>query len=104
MSAKTWVVTAVAALLLLAAGAAQAGGPPAGEGANGCYQLTPGMAVPNAPASVDVVTKAKYNVGNPASVLIAGDCAGGPIGFVDDDLTVTVSSPNGKSGGTQETK
>lgn len=101
MTKRVWLLlTAVGALALLAAGVAQAGGPPAGEGANGCYQLTAGTSIANAGAAVDLVSNAKYNVGNPASVLIAGDCNGGPIGTVDDGLTVTVSSPNGKSGGT----
>jgi hypothetical protein len=75
---------------------ARAGGPPAGQGANACYQLFVGGAFGD---ETQLVTAAKYNVGNPASVLVAGDCSGGPIGFVDDGLTLAVSNPTTTGGG-----
>ena len=84
----------MASLATVAAG--QAGGPPAGEGANGCYLLYAGGTLAGETLLVDA---AKYNVGNPASVLVAGDCSGGPISLVDDGLTVTVSNPTGSGGG-----
>jgi hypothetical protein len=74
---------------VLASGAAAQKGPPAGQGANACHQVHPGGSL------AQVV--ARYNVGNPEEVLLAGDCQGGPIGYVDDGLTLTVTSPNGSS-------
>jgi hypothetical protein len=98
MKAKLWLPVALATAMLSAAVAAQAGGPPAGEGANGCYLLFAGGTFATGPT--ELVVDAKYNVGNPASVLVAGDCNGGPIGFVDDGLTVTVGNPSPAGGGT----
>ena len=97
MKARLWLPALVLGLALTGVAVAQADGPPAGEGANGCYQLFAGGAFPTGPTQL--VVDAKYNVGNPASVLIAGDCTGGPIGFVDDGLTVTVDNPSPKGGG-----
>ena len=38
-------------------------------------------------------------MGNPASVVVAGDCDGGPISFVDDGISVTLSNPSPQAGG-----
>ena len=46
-----------------------------------------------------ILVSGKYNVGNPASVLVAGDCNGGAISFVDDGLRVTLSNPSQHDGG-----
>ena len=70
-------------------------GQPAGQGANACHQLYAGGALAD---EIDLALNAKYNVGNPASVLVAGDCDGGPIALVDDGLTVTLSNPTGGGG------
>jgi hypothetical protein len=98
MNVRILLPVLVAAAALVGAAVAQAGGPPAGEGANGCYQLFAGGSFPSGPTQL--VVDAKFNVGNPASVLVAGNCDGGPIGFVDDGLTVAVSNPSPKGGGT----
>lgn len=89
--ARAAAVLAVFAGLVVAAPGAAFGksGPPAGAGANGCYELHPGGSQ---------AVEAKYNVGNPAQVLVAGDCDGGDIAAVDDQLTITVSHPSGSSG------
>jgi hypothetical protein len=96
MNVKHWLPLLALAVALLAAAVAQAGGPPAGEGANGCYQLFAGGTFTG---ETQLVANAKYNVGNPASVLVAGDCDGGPIGLVDDGLTATLDNPSPKGGG-----
>jgi hypothetical protein len=97
MKVRTWLPVLMAGVALLGAAVAQAGGPPAGEGANGCYQLFAGGSFTGGPTQL--VVNAKVNVGNPASVLLAGDCNGGPIGLVDDGLTVSVDNPSPKGGG-----
>ena len=72
-----------------APGASAKQGRPDGTGANACHQIHPGGNL------AQVV--ARYTVGNPDQVLIAGDCDGGPIGYVDDGLSLTVNNPNGSS-------
>jgi hypothetical protein len=71
-------------------------GKPAGQGANACYLLfePEGSYVSDIAVAVD----AKYNVGNPASVQVAGDCAGGDIGFVDDGMRITLTNTTGGGG------
>jgi hypothetical protein len=64
--------------------------PPAGEGATGCYRR---FADGTFAGETQLVLDAKYNVGNPASVLLAGAGNGGPIGLVDDGLTVALGPP-----------
>jgi hypothetical protein len=97
MKFSIWLSVASAVVAaLLSVGIAQAGGPPAGEGANGCYLLYAGGVLAG---ETQLVAGAKYNVGNPASVLVAGDCDGGPISLVDDGLGVTLSNPTGGGGG-----
>ena len=78
------------------ASAALNAGKPAGQGANGCYKLTDAISTV---FEIPVAVNAKYNVGNPKSVLIAGDCNGGPIPFVDDGMSITLSNPTGDGGG-----
>jgi hypothetical protein len=73
------------------------GRPPA-RARTAANQLFAGGTFPTGPTRL--VVDAKYNVGNPASVLIAGNCDGGPIGLVDDGLTVSVDNPSPKGGGT----
>jgi hypothetical protein len=89
------IVVATIGLLVLSQSTARADGPPAGQGANGCYLLYGGGTLADA---TPLVLDATYNVGNPASVLVAGDCSGGPISFVDDGLGVTLSNPTGGGG------
>jgi hypothetical protein len=98
MNVRIWLPVLVAAAALVGVAVAQAKGPPAGKGANGCYQLFAGGSLPSGPTQL--VVNAKFNVGNPASVVVAGNCDGGPIGFVDDGLTVAVNNPSRKRGGT----
>ncbi|HLZ69589.1 MAG TPA: hypothetical protein VKV26_06710 [Dehalococcoidia bacterium] len=96
---RKWTVVGMLAaaigLMAIAVPHARADGSPAGEGANACYQLYAGGQLAGA---TPLVVNAKYNVGNPASVLVAGDCSGGAISFVDDGLTVTLSNPTGGGG------
>jgi hypothetical protein len=80
----------VASAMVSATGAsAQQNGRPDGSGADACHLLHPGGNL------AQVV--ARYTVGNPDQVLLAGDCDGGPIGYVDDGLSLTVENPNGSS-------
>jgi hypothetical protein len=96
---KSFSVLAIAyvvCIVALTTVAAQQGKPD-GQGANACHLLFAGGTIPNAGAAL-VIGGDKYNVGNPESVLIAGDCDGGPISLIDDGLTMTVTHPNGDSG------
>jgi hypothetical protein len=68
---------------------------PLGQGANGCYQLYAGGTLSGA----TVLVSGKFNVGNSASVVIAGDCDGGAISLVDDGLSVTLTNPSPLAGG-----
>lgn len=77
-------------------GAAAQKGKPDGQGANACHLLFEG-GWSSGPGDLSI-GGTKYNVGNPELVQIAGDCAGGPIAFIDDGLSLEVSKPNGASG------
>jgi hypothetical protein len=68
---------------------------PLGQGANGCYQLYAGGTLSGA----TVLVSGKFNVGNPQSVVVAGDCDGGAISLVDDGLSVTLTNPSPLAGG-----
>ena len=70
-------------------------GKPAGQGANACHKLSDALSTV---FEIPVAVNAKYNVGNPKEVLIAGDCDGGPILFVDDGMTISLSNPTGGGG------
>jgi hypothetical protein len=80
MNVKHWLPLLALAVALLAAAVAQAGGPPAGEGANGCYQLFAGGTFTG---ETQLVANAKYNVTslfkpgtNTFSLTLTNECGG----------------------------
>jgi hypothetical protein len=96
-----FMLVALSVLSVSVTGAAAKNGRPDGQGADACHLLYAGGLYAGGvildPGASVAIGGTEYNVGNPGQVLIAGDCDGGPISFIDDGLSLTVSTQTGAS-------